>query len=228
MNKPVSARATAADAISGSRGQFQLRRFSVLNPRVLVVGASTGGPQALAALLPRIGPRLKDIPVVVVLHMPTNFTAVVTGQIAELTGLPTTAAINGEELRPGRIYFAPGDMHLKIVRVGPYYALAHFDGPPENFCKPAVDVLFRSAADAFGPGVMGVVLTGMGSDGLEGTRRIVDAGGSVIVQDEASSAVWGMPGAVARAGLAAAVAPVSQLADAIAFRLGGSQKSEAP
>ncbi|MCC2106640.1 MAG: chemotaxis response regulator protein-glutamate methylesterase, partial [Hyphomicrobiales bacterium] len=106
------------------------------------------GPQALAALLPRIGPRLKDIPVVVVLHMPTNFTEVVTGQIAQLTGQPTTAAINGEELRAGHIYFAPGEMHLKIVRVGPYYALAHFDGPPENFCKPAVDVLFRSAADA--------------------------------------------------------------------------------
>ena len=228
MNKLVSARATSADAVSGGRGQFHLRRFSVLTPRALVVGASTGGPQALAALLPRIGPRLKDIPVVVVLHMPTNFTEVVTGQIAQLTGQPTTAAINGEELRAGHIYFAPGEMHLKIVRVGPYYALAHFDGPPENFCKPAVDVLFRSAADAYGAGALGVVLTGMGSDGLEGSRRIVDAGGSVIVQDEASSAVWGMPGAVARAGLAAAVAPVSQLADAIAFRLGGSQKTEAP
>lgn len=227
MSKIVSARASAADAGSGGRGQFELRRYSVLTPRVLVVGASTGGPQALAALLSRIGPRLKDIPVVVVLHMPNNFTAVVTNQIAELTGLPTTAAINGEELRPGRIYFAPGDTHLKVVRVGPYYALAHYDGPPENFCKPAVDVLFRSAADAFGPGVLGVVLTGMGSDGLEGSRRIVDAGGSVIVQDEASSAVWGMPGAVARAGLAATVAPAGQLADAIAFRLGGSQKPEA-
>lgn len=228
MNKLVSARATSADAVSGGRGQFHLRRFSVLTPRALVVGASTGGPQALAALLPRIGPRLKDIPVVVVLHMPTNFTEVVTGQIAQLTGQPTTAAINGEELRAGHIYFAPGEMHLKVVRVGPYYALAHFDGPPENFCKPAVDVLFRSAADAYGAGALGVVLTGMGSDGLEGSRRIVDAGGSVIVQDEASSAVWGMPGAVAREGLASAIAPVAQLADAIAFRLGGSQKSEAP
>lgn len=227
MSKSVSARALAPDANSGARGNFELRRFSVLTPRVLVVGASTGGPQALAALLPRIGPRLKDIPVVVVLHMPTNFTDVVTGQMAELTGIPTTAAINGEELRPGHIYFAPGEMHLKVVRVGPYYALAHYDGQPENFCKPAVDVLFRSAADAFGPGVMGVVLTGMGSDGLEGSRRIVEAGGSVIVQDEASSAVWGMPGAVARAGLAAAVAPINQLADSIAFRLGGSQKPEA-
>ncbi|MCB1541837.1 MAG: chemotaxis protein CheB [Rhodoblastus sp.] len=228
MSKIVSARATAADAVTGGRGQFHLRRFSVLTPRALVVGASTGGPQALAALLPRIGPRLKHIPVVIVLHMPTNFTDVVTGQIAQLTGQPTSAAINGEELRPGHIYFAPGETHLKIVRVGPYYALAHFDGPPENFCKPAVDVLFRSAADAYGAGVLGVVLTGMGSDGLDGSRRIVEAGGSVIVQDEASSAVWGMPGAVARAGLAAAVAPVSQLADAIAFRLGGSQKTEAP
>ncbi|MFV0279354.1 MAG: CheB methylesterase domain-containing protein [Rhodoblastus sp.] len=228
MLKRVSVPPPAAEAFSGARSQFSLRRYSVLTPRVLVVGASTGGPQALAGLLSRIGPRLKDIPVVVVLHMPTNFTNVVTSQIGQLTGLPTTAAINGEQLQTSHIYFAPGDKHLKIVRVGPYFALAHYDGPPENFCKPAVDVLFRSAADAYGPGAFGVVLTGMGSDGLEGARRIVEAGGAVVAQDEATSAVWGMPGAVACAGLASAVAPVDQIADVIAFRLGGSQRTEAP
>lgn len=157
--------------------------------------------------------------------MPTNFTDVVCGQISATTGLPTAAAVNGEELKAGRIYFAPGGVHLKIVRVGPYLALAHSDAPPENFCKPAVDVLFRSVADAVGAGALGVVLTGMGSDGLDGSRRLVAAGGSVIVQDEATSAVWGMPGEVAMAGLASAVGPVEQLGDAIARRLGGSQKA---
>lgn len=225
MTRQGARPATGQDRARHPRAEHELRRFSALTPRVLAIGASTGGPQAIAAMLPRIGPRLKSIPVVVVLHMPSDFTDVVAGQIGALTGLPTRAATNGEQLCPGNIYFAPGGVHLKAVRVGPYQALAYSDGPPENFCKPAVDVMFRSVADVFGPGALGVVLTGMGSDGLDGARRIVDAGGAVIVQDEATSAVWGMPGAVARAGLAAAIAPAPQLADTIALRLGGSLRS---
>ena len=205
-------------------GAYPLRRFAALTPRVIAIGASTGGPQALSALLTRLAPRVHSVPLVVVLHMPTDFTEVVVGQIAKATGLPTRAPTNGEQLKPGHIYFAPGGVHMKALRIGNSHMLAFSDGPPENFCKPAVDVLFRSVADSFGPGALGVVLTGMGSDGLAGAERIVDAGGSVIAQDEASSAVWGMPGAVARAGLAAAIAPLDQLADIISDRLAGARR----
>ena len=209
---------------AGVDGAAQLRRFAALTPRIVAIGASTGGPQALSTLLARLAPRLGGVPVVVVLHMPKDFTQVVANEIGRLTGLPAYAPANGESLSPGRIYFAPGDVHLKVVRIGASHALAYSDAPPENFCKPAVDVLFRSVADAFGPGALAVVLTGMGADGLKGARRIVDAGGSVIVQDEASSVVWGMPGEIARAGLAAAVAPVGSLADIVIDRLAGSRR----
>ena len=201
--------------------RWPLRRFSPLAPRIVAIGASTGGPQALSTLLTRLAPRLRDVPVVVVLHMPKSFTDVVASDVGRLTGLPTTSPRNGETVKPGCIYFAPGGVHLKVVRIGALHALAYLDTPPENFCKPAVDVLFRSVADAYGPGSLGIVLTGMGADGLAGARKIVEAGGSVIAQDEASSAVWGMPGEIARAGLAAAIQPIDAIADTVASRLAG-------
>lgn len=205
-------------------GGYALRRFAALTPRILAIGASTGGPQAIVALLSRLAPLLSNLPVVVVLHMPSNFTDVVVDQIARATGAPTRAPTNGERLAPGCIYVAPGGAHLKVLRVGDAHMLAFSDAAPENFCKPSVDVLFRSVADSFGPGALGLVLTGMGVDGLAGARRIVDAGGAVAVQDEESSAVWGMPGAIAREGLASAIAPVERLADIVADRLGGTRR----
>jgi two-component system, chemotaxis family, protein-glutamate methylesterase/glutaminase len=214
-----------AESRAGAEQPYPLRRFAALTPRVIAIGASTGGPQALSALLARVAPRLGATPVVVVLHMPRDFTPVVANDIARLTGLPTSSPQNGERLEPGHIYFAPGDIHMKVVRIGQTHALAYSDAPPENFCKPAVDVLFRSVADAFGPGALGIVLTGMGADGLAGSKRIVEAGGSVVVQDEASSVVWGMPGEVARAGLASAIAPIGGLADVVCDRLSGSRRS---
>ena len=206
------------------RPRWTMRRFSALTPRVIAIGASTGGLQALLQVLARVAPALSNAPVVVVLHMPTGFAEVVVEQIAQATGLPTVAPRNGERLRAGHIYIAPAGQHLKALRVGDELILAYSDGPPENFCKPAVDVLFRSVADSFGPGALALVLTGMGVDGLAGVRKIVEAGGSVIVQDEESSAVWGMPGAIARAGLASAIAPLDRLADIIADRLGGARR----
>ncbi len=216
--------ATTVEERTSGRADHALRRFGALTPRILVIGASTGGPQALVALLTRLAPTLSNIPVVVVLHMPANFTDVVVDQIARATGMPTHAPTNGERLMPGCIYIAPGGAHLKALRLGDVHILAFSDTAPENFCKPSVDVLFRSAADSFGPGVLGLVLTGMGVDGLAGARRIVDAGGSVAVQDEATSAVWGMPGAIAREGLASAIAPIERLADIVADRLGGTRR----
>ena len=217
-------RAASIEGIPGSiawhgRSPWPLRRFSALAPRVIAIGASTGGPQALAGLLTRLSPRLGETPVIIVLHMPKSFTEVVAADIGRLTGRPTTSPRNGESVKPGHIYFAPGGIHLKVVRVGALYAMTFADTPPENFCKPSVDVLFRSVADAYGPAALGIVLTGMGADGLAGARKLVEAGGSVVAQDEASSAVWGMPGEIARAGLASAILPVDAMAEAVGARL---------
>ncbi len=189
----------------------QLRRFSTLTPRVVAIGASTGGPQALAAVLESLSPYADNVPIFIVLHMPNDFASVVSGYLERLTHRPTSIARNGEIAKPGNIYIAPGNVHLRLAR-GPVGAImSYFDGPPENFCKPAVDVLFRSAAKVYGPATLGLVLSGMGNDGLEGSREIVDSGGSVIVQDAETSVVWGMPGAVATAGLASAILPLDQI-----------------
>ena len=196
-------------------------RFSMIYPKLIVIGTSTGGPQALASMLEDLSPHLDNVPVVVVLHIPPAFTNVVANQIERATGRSTSAARNGERPRAGCIYLAPGDKHLKIVKIGDTMNLCHFDAPPENFCRPSVDVLFRTAAQAYGAGVLGIVLTGMGVDGLNGARAIVEKGGSVIVQDEKSSVVWGMPGAIARQGLAAAVLPPSEIAQTVAGLLRG-------
>jgi len=201
-----------------------LRRFSASTPGALFIGASTGGPQALATLFSDLAPHLDAIPVFVVLHMPIDFTSVIASQIERLTGRATVVAANGEAPCAGSIYFAPGGIHMRLLRFGSSLIIGHRDSPPENYCKPSVDVLFRSAAAAYGASALGLVLTGMGSDGLAGSRAIVAAGGSIIAQDEASSVVWGMPGAVAHAGLASAVLPLSQ----IAATLGGLLKGVRP
>ena len=190
-------------------------RFAACAPRALFVGASTGGPQALARFLGGLAPSLGKLPVFVVLHVPTNFAGIVTTNIARVTGLEARVAQHGEPVRPGHVYFAPGDMHMRVLRMGEELVIVHDGSAPENFCRPAVDVLFRSAAAAYGPGALGVVLTGMGVDGLEGSKAIVEAGGAIVAQDEASSVVWGMPGAVAKQGLAAAVLPIDELADVV-------------
>jgi two-component system, chemotaxis family, protein-glutamate methylesterase/glutaminase len=224
MNRDRVSGAANARSSDDAGGALTLRRFAVLTPRIIAIGASTGGPQALSTLLARLAPQIHSIPVVIVLHLPSDFTDIVVTHVGRLTGLPTSCAAHGSELQPGHIYFAPGASHLKVVRIGQVCVFAYSDAPPENFCKPAVDVLFRSVADAYGPGALAVVLTGMGSDGLVGARKIVDRGGSVIAQDEASSVVWGMPGEVARAGLAAAVSPIGSMADVIANRLAGARR----
>lgn len=197
------------------------RRFAPCIPRVIAIGASTGGPQALAAMLADLAPSLKTLQTLIVLHLPADFTKLVTDNIERVTKLPTRAAKHGEPALPGHIYLAPGDMHMRVIKVGETPILCHVDGPPENFCKPSVDVLFRSVAQTYGVGALAVVLTGMGSDGLTGSRAIVEAGGAVIAQDEATSVVWGMPGAVANAGIAAAVPPLSRIAPMISGLMRG-------
>jgi two-component system chemotaxis response regulator CheB len=192
--------------------QLMRRSFSTQPPRVLVIGASTGGPQALMTLVAEIGPVIDRVPVLITQHMPPTFTTILAEHLARASRRPAHEAIDGEIVRAGQIYLAPGGRHMRIVRQGAEAAIALDDGPPVNFCKPAVDPLFASAIEVWQGGIMAVVLTGMGTDGMRGGKEIVAAGGSVIAQDEASSVVWGMPGAAANAGICAAVLPLNRIA----------------
>ena len=151
-------------------------------------------------------------PVLITQHMPPTFTTILAEHLARTSRRPAHEAIDGEIVKAGTIYLAPGGRHMRVVRHGVDAAIALDDGPPVNFCKPAVDPLFTSATEIWQGGVMAVVLTGMGSDGARGGKEIVAAGGSVIAQDEATSVVWGMPGAAANAGICAAVLPLNQIA----------------
>lgn len=208
----------AASVARDAAPAIRLRRFGVAPPRVIVIGASTGGPRALARLLRDLAPSL-DVPVAVVLHMPADFVASICAEITRVTGLAARVMDHGDRLRAGEVHFAAGPRHCGIARAGPDLVSLHHDAAPVHFCRPAVDVLFRSAADACGAETLGIVLTGMGTDGLAGASAIVAAGGSIIAQDEATSVVWGMPGAVARAGLCAAVAPIEAIGARVAMRL---------
>jgi two-component system chemotaxis response regulator CheB len=191
---------------------FLRRSFSTQAPRVLLVGSSTGGPQALMTLVTDLGPVIDRFPVLITQHMPPTFTTILAEHLARSSHRPANEAVDGEIVKAGRIYLAPGGRHMRVVRHGMDVAIALDDGPPVNFCKPAVDPLFTSAIDVWQGGVLAVVLTGMGSDGMRGGKEIVAAGGSVIAQDEASSVVWGMPGSAANAGICAAVLPLNQIA----------------
>ncbi len=186
-------------------------RAAAGRPRALLIGSSTGGPQALTALV-AAWRRPLPVPVVAVQHMPAGFTALLAAHLDRHGATRCAEARDGEALRPGRLYLAPGDRHL-LVREGEGGLVARLaDGPPENFCRPAVDPTLRSLLAACGGRVAAAILTGMGQDGLAACRDLVAAGGLVLAQDEASSVVWGMPGAVAKAGIAAAVLPVEEIA----------------
>jgi two-component system chemotaxis response regulator CheB len=188
------------------------RAFGTQTPRALVVGSSTGGPQALMTLVTELGPVIDRCPVLITQHMPPTFTTILAEHLARSSRRPAHEGIEGEPVKPGQIYLAPGGRHMRVVRRGLEAVIALDDGPPVNFCKPAVDPLFASAIDVWQGAVLAVVLTGMGSDGMRAGKEIVAAGGSVIAQDEATSVVWGMPGAAANAGICAAILPLNQIA----------------
>ncbi len=206
--EPLSRLPQAAAANS----QLTRRPFSSQAPRVLLIGSSTGGPQALMTLVAEIGAVIDRFPVLITQHMPPTFTTILAEHLARASHRPAHEAVDGEIVKAGTIYLAPGGRHMRVVRRGTDVAIALDDGPPVNFCKPAVDPLFSSAIDAWQCGILAVVLTGMGSDGMRGGKEIVAAGGSVIAQDEATSVVWGMPGAAANAGICSAILPLNQIA----------------
>ena len=186
-----------------------------------MIGSSTGGPEALAKVIPHL-PATLPVPVLMVQHMPPVFTRQFAQRLDRLSALRVVEAVDGTPLQPGTVHLAPGDHHL-VIRSdrGGQLRTALTQDPPENFCRPAVDPLFRSAVAAYGGGVLGVVLTGMGSDGRNGANEIRTAGGTVIVQDQATSVVWGMPGAVTQAGYADEVLPLDRIVEAISRSLSG-------
>ncbi|MFG1400486.1 protein-glutamate methylesterase/protein-glutamine glutaminase [Xanthobacter sediminis] len=216
--RPVArpARATSGDApapavassTSSTAAPTRLRPYSMAPVTVLAVGSSTGGPQALTRLFTEIGPHLKHIPVFITQHMPPTFTAILAEHVGRASGLPAAEGTDGAQVLPGHIYVAPGGLHMLVEKAagGPVIRLS--DAPPVNFCKPAVDPMFGAISAVYRQSVLAVVLTGMGSDGAKGSGVVADAGGSVIVQDEETSVVWGMPGATAAAGNACEVLPL--------------------
>jgi two-component system chemotaxis response regulator CheB len=216
----VAAPAAAAMARPGRTASAEtvsrVRRDSPF--RLLAIGCSTGGPEALSRLLSGF-PADLPVPVVVVQHMPPVFTRQFAARLDRQHKVRVVEAAGGETLEPGTVYIAPGDFHLELQQRGAAVVTRLQQGPPENFCRPAVDVLFRSAATVYGGDVLGVVLTGMGADGRRGSEQLVARGSSVIVQDEATSVVWGMPGAVAGAGLAEEVLALDDLGPATLQRL---------
>lgn len=186
-----------------------------ISAEAIAIGVSTGGPNALAELLPRLPAHLL-VPVFVVQHMPPIFTKLLAERLDAQSPMRIVEAVDDQEAQPGVVYLAPGGKHMEVKRVLGRIRVSLNDGPPEHSCKPAVDVLFRSIAKAYGGESLAVVLTGMGKDGLAGCELIKSVGGSILVQDKNSCAVWGMPGAVVEAGIARAVLTIPAIAGEIA------------
>jgi len=184
---------------------------------IVTIGVSTGGPNALADLLPAL-PRDFPVPVVIVQHMPPVFTRLLAERLSAKSQIEVKEGVPDAVLRPGCAWIAPGDYHMVVEARRNQVVIRTHQGPPENSCRPAADVLFRSVAEAYRPHALAVVMTGMGQDGLRGCEHIYELGGQVLAQDEASSVVWGMPGFVAKAGLADNILPLDQLGPEITRR----------
>jgi two-component system chemotaxis response regulator CheB len=204
------------------RPEIVLRPMPAAPPRVLLIGASTGGPQALNAVLGHMAGLFDRAPVLITQHMPPTFTVIMAEHLARLLDRPVHEGIDGEPVNAGGIYVAPGGKHMRVTRREGTAVIALDDSPAINFCKPSVDPLFTSAAEVWGPKALALMLTGMGADGLQGAKALVAAGGHVLAQDEATSVVWGMPGQVAHAGLASAVLPLNEIAPKL-MRLFGDE-----
>ena len=193
---------------------IQLRKPSTRRPSVVAIGSSTGGPQALMSVFAKITQSVKQ-PILVTQHMPPTFTTILADHIARTSGRPTAEAEDGTPVKDGHVYVAPGNRHMVVERKAAGLVTRLNDDPPVNFCRPAVDPLFFSISEACAETCLAVVLTGMGRDGADGAKAIADKGGTVIAQDEATSVVWGMPGATAEIGACSAVLPLNDIAPQI-------------
>lgn len=214
---PVGPARVAVPARPGQRRRIE----------VLAIGTSTGGPNALAVVIPEL-PADFPVPVVIVQHMPPIFTRLLAERLSALSKIRVVEAERGQVLRPGMAWVAPGDYHMVLKRVGSEVRIDLNQDPPENSCRPSVDVMFRSVAQVYGSHILGVVMTGMGADGVRGSERIREVGSEVIVQDEASSVVWGMPGLVTAAGQADGIYALNLLGREMTRRVQESRRIESP
>ncbi len=192
-----------------------IRPMPRIVPKVLLIGSSTGGPQALTEVVGHIGRITDRIPVLITQHMPPTFTTILAEHLSRVAGRPVREGVDGEPVVAGRIYLAPGGIHMRVKKRDGHPVIVLEDSAPVHFCKPAVDPLFMSAAEIWGSATLGVILTGMGTDGTDGGSAIVAAGGAIFAQDEETSVVWGMPGAAAEAGICSAVLPLTDIAPKI-------------
>jgi two-component system chemotaxis response regulator CheB len=219
----------AVPAVSGFKlGGLPAARFShplpvlKVKPRVIVIGVSTGGPNALGAILPHL-PENFELPVLVVQHMPPIFTRLLAERLNTICRIPVYEASQDAEVKAGEILIAPGDFHMKLATNGNSVRICLDQSARQNSCRPAVDALFASTGEIYGGAVVAVILTGMGQDGLRGVEILKAQGATVLAQDEASSVVWGMPGAIVNAGLADRVLPLDQVVPEI-LSMTGSRK----
>ena len=207
------------DALRTVKGEIsagELIPFKKGKPEIVCIGSSTGGPRALQQVLQDASDALSHIPVVLTQHMPKSFTSVFAKHLDKACKLTVIEAEDGDVLKPGHVYVAPGNRHLIFEKSGGVTKIVLDDGPLVNFCKPAVDIMFSSVSQLYGNKVLSVILTGMGKDGVVGGRTVVENGGNVVVQDAQSSIVWGMPGAAYKAGIAAAQFPLDTIGAKIA------------
>jgi len=206
--RPIAA--TPRPSLISPKGPLSLRPPMTETPEIVAIGSSTGGPQALFTVLSGLKPGIPQ-PILITQHMPATFTTILAEHIQRASGLPTVEASDGMPIQGGHVYVAPGDFHMVAESQGTQRVIRLLKTPPENFCRPSVDPMLRSLVKIYGKRIFTVILTGMGQDGLRGGEAVIAAGGSLIAQDEASSVVWGMPGAVAQAGLCSAVLPLLEI-----------------
>jgi two-component system chemotaxis response regulator CheB len=212
--KRAPARVAPASTYAASRNVPTVNTPTHFQPNVIVIGSSTGGPIALAAVIGAIGGRVRQ-PILITQHMPPTFTAIMAEHLSKLTSAKAVEARDGMPIKEGCIYIAPGDFHMRLARRHGALVTALDQSAPVNFCRPAVDPLFASASETLGANVLAVILTGMGQDGKRGAEIVKRAGGFILAQDEATSVVWGMPGAVVSAGLATSVRPLQEIGPSI-------------
>jgi two-component system chemotaxis response regulator CheB len=194
---------------------FSLQKpLITIPPKILAIGSSTGGPNTLMQVLPKL--KNISIPIVITQHMPKTFTAMLAQHITQNCGIPCSEGKEGESIKPGHAYIAPGDYHMTFKKSPEGAVITLTQDPPENFCRPSVNPMLRGLIPIYGSAILTVILTGMGNDGSQACADIVKSGGQVIAQDEATSTVWGMPAAVANAGLCSAVLPVNEIGDWVA------------
>lgn len=218
--KPKLASSTSPAVKLAATPKIELRKPSVYKPVVLAIGSSTGGPRALFTVFETLKDTVK-IPIFITQHMPATFTTILAEHIQRVCGVECAEGRDKERVKPNRIYLAPGEYHMVIDFDDDGSFIRINQDPPENYCRPAVDPMFRSLSKTYGPKILSVVLTGMGTDGAGGGKVIVEAGGTCIAQDEASSIVWGMPGAAANSGICSAVLPLEDIAPKITQLLKG-------